>query len=150
MENPGDGFCWTETRVVVGTLANDFAFDSILLVSEGDSDISDIGEGVHVIQEGSGWADVGSALVGESDVFELEGLGAQLGVVGMEELARAHEPEEAGDGELEDVFVEETMIGVVEVEPIMHGLDEGEANGIHPGLGAVVAFESFDEVAVDR
>ena len=74
----------------------------------------------------------------------------ELGVVGVEKFARPHEPEEANDGELEDMAVEEAMIGVVKVEPIMHGLDEGEPNRVDPGLRLVVAFESFDEVSVDR
>ena len=64
VENPGDGFGWTEIGVTVGTLANDFAFDSILLVSEGNAYISDVSEGGHVIQEGSGRSRVGTALVG--------------------------------------------------------------------------------------
>ena len=51
MENPGDGFRWTEVCVACGPLANDFAFDAILLVSEGNANISDVGEGIHVIQE---------------------------------------------------------------------------------------------------
>ena len=76
MENPCEGFCWTETGVVGGTLANDFAFDSILLVSEGNANICDVSEGIHVIQEGGIGAGVRVALVGESDVLEFEGLGA--------------------------------------------------------------------------
>ena len=40
MENPCDGFRRAEKGVVGCTLANDFAFDSVLLVSEGDSNIS--------------------------------------------------------------------------------------------------------------
>ena len=75
MEDPCDGFRWTEKSVVGCTLANDFAFDSVLLVSEGDANIRDVGEGVHVIQEGGIGTGVGSALVGEGDVLEFEGLG---------------------------------------------------------------------------
>ena len=75
MENPCEGFCWTEKGVVGCTLANDFAFDSVLLVSEGDANISDVSEGIHVIQEGGIGAGVGAALVGEGDVLEFEGLG---------------------------------------------------------------------------
>ena len=68
----------------------------------------------------------------------------------MEELARAHEPEEANDGELEDVVVEQAMVLVFKVEPLMHGLDEGEPNRVDTGLGSIVPPEAFDEVAVDR
>ena len=68
----------------------------------------------------------------------------------MEELARAHELEEANDGELKDVEVEQAMVLVFKVEPVMHGLDEGEPNRVDTGLGPVVAPEAFDEVAVDR
>ena len=75
MENPCEGFRWTEKGVVSCTLANDFAFDSVLLVSEGDAYIRDVSEGIHVIQEGGIWTGVGSALVGEGDVLEFEGLG---------------------------------------------------------------------------
>ena len=75
MKDPGDGFRWTEVGVVGGTLANDFAFDSILLVSEGDANICDVSEGVHVIQEGGIGAGVRAALVGEGDVLEFKGLG---------------------------------------------------------------------------
>ena len=67
----------------------------------------------------------------------------------MEELARAHEPEEANNGELEDVLVEQAMVLVVEVEPLMHGLDEGEPNGVDTGLWSIIASEAFDEVPVD-
>ena len=75
MENPCDGFCRTEKGVVGCTLANDFAFNSVLLVSEGDANISDVSEGIHLIQEGGIGAGVGAALVGEGDVLEFEGLG---------------------------------------------------------------------------
>ena len=44
----------------------------------------------------------------------------------MEELGRAHEPEEANNGELKDVVVEQTVVLVFKVKPVMHGLDEGE------------------------
>ena len=76
MENPCDGFRRAEKGVVGCTLANDFAFDSVLLVSESDSNIRNTGEGVHVIQEGGIGTGVGSALVGEGDVLEFKGLGA--------------------------------------------------------------------------
>ena len=75
MEDPCEGFRWTEIGVVGGTLANDFAFDSILLVSEGNANICDVSKGVHVIQEGGLGAGVRAALVSESDVLEFEGLG---------------------------------------------------------------------------
>ena len=68
----------------------------------------------------------------------------------MEELARAHEPEEANNGELEDVVVEQAMVLVFKVEPLMHGLDEGEPDRVDTGLGPVIAPEAFNEVAVDR
>ena len=75
MKDPGNGFRWTEVGVVGGTLVNDFAFDAVLLVSKGDANIRDAGEGVHVIQEGGIGAGVRLALVCESDVLEFEGLG---------------------------------------------------------------------------
>ena len=68
----------------------------------------------------------------------------------MEELARAHEPEEANDGELKDVEVEQAMVLVFKVEPVMHGLDEGEPDRVDTSLGPVIAPEAFNEVAVDR
>ena len=76
MEDPCDGFRRAEKGVVGCTLANDFAFNSVLLVSEGDTNISDVSEGIHVIQEGGIGTGVGSALVGEGDVLEFKGLGA--------------------------------------------------------------------------
>ena len=68
----------------------------------------------------------------------------------MEELAGSHEPEEADDGELKDVVVEQAMVLVFKVKPVMHGFDEGEPDRVDTGLGPVVAPEAFDEVTVDR
>ena len=91
-------------------MGDDFPLVAILLFSEEDADIGDVSDHTFVIQDGGMVPLVGAIVKGETDVAEFKGLGAQGGCftrgVRAKKLTRAHQEEEAYDGEMVDVCVD--------------------------------------------
>ena len=86
---------------------------------------------------------------------KFEGLGAQCGSfprgVCAKKLARAHQEEEAYDGEMVDVCVDGAFRGVVEIKVGVQGVDEVETDGAGTGwrlIGSVHAMAELVENAM--
>jgi len=97
--------------------------DCVLLVMEGEVSPGDWVL-VPVIQSVVRGED-GSFAHHESDVLQAEGLGT-AGVVGVQILGGAKEPEEADDGEVDDVFVGPTFSDVSGVKDVGQARDDGD------------------------
>ena len=93
---------------------------------------------------------IGAIVKGETDVTELKGLGAQGGCftrgVCAKELTRAHQEEEAYDGEVVDVCVDGAFRGVVEIKVGVQGVDEAKTDGVGPGWGLIGAVHAKAEL----
>ena len=86
-----------------------------------------------------------SARDGEFNVAQAERLGARVRGVPVGVLGRAKQPEETEDGEVADVGVEPTPLGVCEVEGSVDGFDDGEVGGVRARGWVVVALEAVEE-----
>jgi len=136
-------FAGAEERVVGNALGYRFAFDPVLLVSEGESSRGDCSY-LHVIQRRVS-GDV--HLLGaerEANVAEAKGLraafGSALGVLGG-----AEEPVEGDDSEVDDALVGETCAGVVGVQDVEQIADDDDVGGVGSAWRVVILAEGVEE-----
>ena len=139
-----EGFTGAVERVGVGFVANSFATDSILLVSELQRGGLEAGGDNGIIQRCCE-AGVHPAVDGEMEVFELEGLRACFRCEGVEVFSGAKEPEETDNGEVDCVLLEGTQDGVVDVKGVAHALEDGETDGVGASDRVVVGGHGFEE-----
>ena len=98
---------------------------------------------VHVIQRGvRGGVDALTHI--EVSVAEAKGLGAFV-ILGRSVFGRSKEPEEGGDGEVNDSSVGPTMGGMLCVEDAKHVLDDGDVGWIGALLRVVAVLHGFEE-----
>ena len=105
-----ESFRRTEERVGRCSVADGFASDRVLLVIEFQGCRGDM-LGHQVIQRGTRGV-VDFPIEDEDDVFESEGLGAGLGILGVEVFAWSEEPEETDDEEVDSVVVHFAEVAV--------------------------------------
>ena len=117
---PGHGTGRTEGWGKRSSLSDDFAFVSVLLISEQNTNIGDAVNVVHVIQEGRFMAIVSAAMESEAHVAELKDLSAQSGRLSTrvrdKKLTRTHQEEEPDHGKMVDVKIDGAFSGVVKVQ----------------------------------
>ena len=125
-EVPGDasqGFCGAEERVVVGTVADALAFDSALLSDELWSRGAQVGKLVIVQGRFGGIAHRASNV--KVNVLEFEGLRASIGGASAAAFGRLKQPEESHDDEVNDVSVKSSIDGVLGVDDVIEGAEDG-------------------------
>lgn len=136
--------CFYGAYVRVGgrALCDLFATDGVLLVSEGERGMRDVGY-VYVIQRGVRGAEY-AIPDGKVYVVKLEGLrAARAGGVGV--LGRAHEPEESGDGEVGAMAVEGSMDGMVVVKDLDQLTEDFDVGRVGAFGGVVFVAEALEE-----
>ena len=139
-----EGFGWTEEGVRVGTVAYLFAPNSILLVSEGERHVGDMLDGIHIMQRCC-WCGVDLAVDGKGDVAEVEGWGASFGRGGVEVFGRLQEPEEGNNDEVDGVGVEHSINGVVDVQGVDEGLQDGDVGWVGSSGRFIFVAEGLEE-----
>ena len=124
-DKTGESLDGTEERVVVGSMSYSLTADSILLVSEFEGCVVEMG---HVIQRCCSGG-VGHAVASEVDMSQQEGLAAAFLVAGKV-LRRAEEPVEGDDDEVDDMGVEAPEFGVVGVQGVGERADNGKVDRV--------------------
>ena len=139
-----EGLARAVKRVRVGFVANTFAADSILLVSELQRGVAEAGGDNGVIQRCC-VAGVHLAVDGKVCVLELEGLRARFRCGGFEVFGWTEEPVETDDGQVDDVGFHGSVFGVVDVEAGAHALEDGKADGVGARGWVVFVGHSLEE-----
>jgi len=110
------------------------ASDGVLLVMEGE--VSP-GDWVHVpVIQSVVRGEARASAHHECDVLQAEGL-RTAGVVGVQILGGAEEPEEANDDEVDGMLVGSTFRGVVGVEDVREVCDDGHIDGVSAGAWVI-------------
>jgi hypothetical protein len=125
-------------------VTNLFALDSILLVGEHEGDIGDALEVILVIQRYSDGT-VHCSIYGELDVLQLKGLAASFGGLGIEAFSWPQEPVEGHNAEEDDVHVEGTKPGVLDIKGIEQGSEDGEIGRVDSSCWVVFLVKGSDK-----
>lgn len=129
-------------KCIIGcALCDLFASDRVLLVGKRESG-GLYGRHVYVIQRPVGGV-VDASICSDGDVLETEGLRA-IRVGGESVLRGAEEPEEGGDGEVDDVPVGASFLGVINIEHVEHSTDDRDVGRVG-SLGRVILFAEAGE-----
>ena len=139
--NSVESFCRTEERVRRCSVANGFASDRVLLVIEFQGCRGDM-LGHQVIQRYTRGV-VDFPIEDEDDVFESEGLGAGLGILGVEVFAGPEEPEETDDEKVDSVVVHFAEAAVT--AGVDHFPEDPDVDGVGALLRVVVSSHAFEE-----
>ena len=118
----------------------------VLLVIEHKSAVSNAANGVRVIQR-SLWGAVDGVVDGEVDVAEEEGLRASFGRLGVGVLGRSQQPEEGDNDEVNDVLVEDSVSGMLEIKGILEGAQDGDIDRVGSGLRIVFSSHGTEEIS---
>jgi hypothetical protein len=139
-----EGLAGAEARIVGGLVADLFAPDTILLVSERQNSAFD--EFVrHFIQRrvrGAELFSVGS----EADIAQAEGLGARGRGAAVGAFGGTWEPEEGDDDEVDGDAVDRAFGGVSGVEGIVEGADDDGVDRVAAGGWVVLVAHGFEEI----
>ena len=135
-----------EEAVGVGGVANDFASDTILLVSELESSVRGTLHDVRVIQRCLGGF-VDGAIDGELDVLKFKGLGASARRVGLAVFGRPQEPVECDNDQIDDGFVEGAVDGMFGVESFREFPDDGHVTRVDSAGRVVFVLEVLEHIS---
>ena len=140
------GFCGAEERVIVGTVADALAFESVLLSDKFESRGAQMGKSV--IIQGRIRGVVHCAANVKVDMAEFEGLRASVGGTGVTVLGWLEQPEEGHDDEVNDVSVKSSMDGVLGVDDVIEGAEDGHIDRVGAGRRVVVFAWLGEEISV--
>ena len=144
LDNAAQSLGRANERVCRGSMADLFAPDGILLVTEFERRVLDSADAVRVIQRCFQGV-VDSATYRQVDLAQGEGLGARVFVGSEGVFGWSEQPEEGDHNEVTDVFVEGTVLEVVEIEGGEQGPDDGDVDRVGSAWRVIVVLEGLEE-----
>ena len=124
-------------------MADLLATNGILLVGESETSMGDSHDVIHVIQRCRNGV-VDFVINGEVDVLETKRLSAASLFLSLGVFTGAEEPEEGDNGEVDGDLVDESPLGVVSVEVVEEGPDDGEVGWVGPFAGVVLVADGAE------
>ena len=137
------GLCRAEERVVVGSVANALAFESVLLSDKFWSRGASVWKSVVIQGRIGGVADHASNV--EMDVLEFKGLCASIRHAGVTAFGRPQEPKECHNDKVNDVSIEGSTLRVVDVKGIDEATQDGDVGWASATGGVVILPEGLEE-----
>ena len=139
---PPSGLARAVERIICSGMTHFLTPNAVLLVREFQSRVMDLEDGL-VIQR-CGRSRVDLAMDVEVEVTESEGLRPTV-FQGVGVFGWAQQPEESQDDEVDDRFVGLAILGVVGVQGINKGEDDGSVDRVYPAGGTVFVPEALEE-----